>query len=116
MSKKKINRIIASIVIFLLVLFSFYYLISKYSKDDNSLSVVEKKWISNNLNTIIDVDIYNDVPLYAYDGSGICFDFLDSFSKKYNINFSKKSYYQNEDVSYGDLSFKVIKSQYCFCQ
>ena len=111
MSKKKINRIIASIVIFLLVLFSFYYLISKYSKDDNSLSVVEKKWISNNLNTIIDVDIYNDVPLYAYDGSGICFDFLDSFSKKYNINFSKKSYYQNEDVSYGDLSFKVIKSQ-----
>lgn len=110
MQNKKINRIIMGIIILMLVLFGVGYFITKYTKDDNSLSIVEKKWITNNINTIVDVDIYNDIPIYGYNGSGICFDFLDSFTKKYNINFNKRYYYLNDKVENSDISFKILNS------
>lgn len=109
MHNKKINRTIASIVIGLIVLSGIIYFILTFTKDDNSFSIIENKWITSNANTIIDVDIYNDIPLYGYNGKGICFDLLDNFTEKYGINFSKRSYYSNSEINYDDIAFKVIK-------
>ena len=40
-------------------------------------NAVEKKWITDHVNEIVDVDVYNDIPIYGYNGNGIIFDFLD---------------------------------------
>jgi diguanylate cyclase (GGDEF)-like protein len=108
MYNKKRNKIIASIVIVLIILSGILYFVLTFTSNDNSLSIIENKWITSNTNTIVDVDIYNDIPLYGYNGSGICFEFLDSFTEKYGINFSKRSYYSNSDIDYDSIAFKVV--------
>ena len=108
MNNKKINNIIAgSIIVILLVLFTTFIILN-YSKDEKSLSIAEKKWLTDNVNNVIDVNIFNNIPIYGYNGSGISFSFLDSFTNKYNIKFNKISYYDDSMVNYKDVSFRVI--------
>ena len=73
--------------------------------------MLEKKWINDNKNNVIDVSVYNDVPVFGESGSGIIFDYLDTFTKDYDINFNKVSYItENEKNTYKDLSFKILSS------
>ena len=90
--KKRNNKTIVLIVIgiFFVVLFGIFIL--NYSKDDASFSILEKKWISDNTSNIIDVSVYNDVPVYGNKGKGVIFDLLNDFTDKYKINFNKVSY------------------------
>ena len=83
--KKRNNKTIVLIVIgiFFVVLFGIFIL--NYSKDDASFSILEKKWISDNTSNIIDVSVYNDVPVYGNKGKGVIFDLLNDFTDKYKI-------------------------------
>lgn len=110
MKLKKINRIIMGVIIFILVSFFLVFFVSNYTSDDNSFSMVEKKWITDNVNNIIDVSIYNNIPIYGYNGDGISFSFLDSFTKKNNIKFNKISYSTNKISEYKDISFRILDS------
>ena len=77
--KKRNNKVIVLAlagVIFVSLLVVF---ILNYSKDDSSFSILEKKWINDNASSVIDVSIYNDIPIYGKNGSGVSFDLLDSF-------------------------------------
>lgn len=95
-------------IILILVLFGVIVFIFNYTKDDSSFSIVEKKWITSNVNNIIDVSIYNDIPVYGYNGRGISFSFLDAFTEDNNIKFNKISYYSSDDVEYKDVAFRVL--------
>ena len=110
MKKNKANKtLILTIigVIFLVVLLIF---ILNYSKDDSTFSLLEKKWIKDNENNVIDVSIYNDVPVYGENGNGVSFDYLDDFTEKYNIKFNKISYLYGSDTSYKNIAFKILNS------
>ena len=106
--KKKNKKIAISAVIILLFLVSCILLFINYSKDDKSLSIVEKKWITNNTNKVINVNVFNDIPVYGFEGNGIIFDYLDKLANEYNINFNKNSYYSKDKVEYSDIAFKVL--------
>lgn len=110
MKNKKIIKSIIGVVIVFLVVCCTIVLVINYSKDDASLSIVEKKWITNNVNNVIDVNVYNDIPVYGYNGNGIVFDFLNDFSNEYNINFNKISYYNTDTPKYSDIAFKVLNN------
>lgn len=108
--KKKRNKLIVLVgsgVIFLVLLSIF---ILNYSKDDSSFSILEKKWINDNSRNIIDINVYNDVPVYGKGGTGVIFDFLDDFTSKYGVNYNKISYYVNDDTTLKDNAFRVLKS------
>lgn len=108
--KKRNNKVIVLAlagVIFVSLLVVF---ILNYSKDDSSFSILEKKWINDNASSVIDVSIYNDIPIYGKNGSGVSFDLLDSFSEKYGINFNKVSYLVNDSTSFKDSAFHVVDS------
>ena len=63
--KKRNNKVIVLAlagVIFVSLLVVF---ILNYSKDDSSFSILEKKWINDNASSVIDVSIYNDIPIYG---------------------------------------------------
>ena len=111
MKNKKINRIIAISIITIIILIGVVTFILNYSKDNTSLSIVEKKWITNNINNIIDVNVYNDIPIYGYNGNGIIFDFLNKFTEEYNIKFNKISYYSNDKPTYDNIAFKVLDNE-----
>ena len=108
MKNKKRNMIITIVIIILLLIIGSLFFLLNYGKDDNTLSVIEKKWITDNANNVVDVDVFNDIPLYGYNGNGIIFEFLDYFNKEYNINFNKISYYELEKDKLSDISFLVL--------
>ena len=109
--KKKNNKIIILILIGVIFVVSLLVFILNYSKDDTSYTLLEKKWLKDNSNNVIDVSVYNDVSIFGENGSGVIFDYLESFYKEYGINFNKVSYLSsNNNNSYKNLSFRVIYS------
>lgn len=110
MKNKKLNIIITISVIVLILLIGGIFFGLNYSRDDSSLSVMEKKWITDNENKIVDIDVFNNVPVYGYNGSGIIFEFLDYFTKEYGIEFNKVSYYDIDRANIKDLSFLILNS------
>ena len=110
MLNKKNTKILISTVIIIVFVLCIVFLSVNYSKDDISLSIVEKKWITDNVNDIKDINVYNDIPVYGYNGSGISFSFLDKFSEEYDIKFNKISYFSSDSSMYGDMAFKVLNN------
>ena len=110
MKNKKRNTIITSIIIGFILLCGAVFFFLNNSVVDTGLSVLEKKWINDYKDKIVDVYVYNDVPVYGYNGSGVNFDFLDFFTEKYGVSFNKISYYTSTPVDKIDFGFKVLKS------
>ena len=110
MDNKKRNTIITLIIVALLLLGSGIYLFLNYTADEFSFNVVEKKWINDNANNVIDINVYNDIPVYGFNGEGIIFNFLDYFTKNNNINFNKISYYSDTEMKDSDISFQMVNN------
>ena len=77
----KSNKVIVLLTVGVILIVSFLIFILNYSKDDSSLSILEKKWVNDNKNKIVDVSVFNDVPVYGLNGSGVIFDILDYFTE-----------------------------------
>ena len=109
--KKRNNKIIVLITVGVIFLVAFLIFILNYSKDDTSFSLLEKKWLNDNENNVIDVSVYNDVPIFGNSGNGVIFNYLDSFTEEYGISFNKVSYLNdNNSNNYKNLSFKILGS------
>ena len=107
MNKKRTTKIIISSIIIIITLTVCILLFVNYSKDDKSLSILEKKWVTNNINNVVSVNVFNDIPVYGYNGNGIIFDFLNKFTDEYGIRFNKISYFSTDKINSGDLAFIV---------
>ena len=88
MKNDKNAKIVILVVLVLVFILCFSIIGINYSKDEYSLSIVEKKWLTNNVNNVIDVSIFNDIPVYGYNGDGVSFDFLNKFTEEYNIKLN----------------------------
>ena len=108
MDNKKRNTIITLVILGLIFLGGIIYFVLNYTSDENSLTVVEKKWITDNANNVVDVNVYNDIPVFGFNGEGIIFDFLEYFTKENGINFNKISYYVDSEFKENDISFRVL--------
>ncbi len=107
-NKNKVNKIIILTIIGVILLITVLIFILNYSKDDSSFSLMEKKWLKDNSNNVIDVSIYNDIPIYGKNGEGVSFDFLNTFSEKYNVEFNKISYITENNTTYKNVSFRIL--------
>jgi len=105
----KTNKIIILSIIGLILIISFVIFILNYSKDSSSLSMIEKNWINHNSNNIIDISVYNDVPVYGQNGKGIIFSYLEEFTKSYGIDFNKVSYIQDNKTNLKNTSFRILE-------
>ena len=108
MKNKKILLVVL-VIVFLLILGGFIYYINKPDKD-TTLTLLEKQWIENNKNKVIDFSITNDVPLYSYNGEGIVFKFLDDIKEDTNIEFNKTSIVEEQNVENGFLIVDNLNS------
>ena len=106
---RKIARILTILVISIILIVGLVIFIFNFSLNDSSYSIVEKKWIADNKVNVVDVNVFNDVPVYGYNGSGVIFDFLDRFGNDNDINFNEISYYTSgSDINYSSISFRVL--------
>lgn len=104
--KKKII-IITPIVIALLVFVGVYFFFN-YKDEKTNLSITEKRWIESNLEQKFDLEIINDIPVYAMDGSGVIFDFVGSFETDTGLEFNKVPYLKTGQPSGTGLRFRLL--------
>lgn len=110
MKNKKRNAIITCIVILLILIVGVILFFLNNSVVDTGLSVIEKKWVTDHTNQVVDVYVYNDIPIYGYNGSGINFDYLNYFTEKNNVSFNKISYYTTTSLDKMDFGFMLLNS------
>ena len=111
MGNKKRNTIITIIIFSVIIIAGIIAYILNYSHNNSSLTILEKKWITNHTNKIVDINIYNDIPIYGYNGNGIIFDYLNYFTEKHGINFNKISYFTKEEIESKDLAFITLSNE-----
>ena len=103
MKNKKKFIIIGIIVVLLaiigLVLYSLF-------ADKNRLSIIEKEWINNNRDSVINVAVLNDVNNFGLDGKGVYFEFLNDFAKEHNFTVNPVAFTYGADPEGLSLSLK----------
>ncbi|MDD2435245.1 MAG: GGDEF domain-containing protein [Bacilli bacterium] len=104
--KNKKWIVIGTITILILISAIGFFTLNR-EDNDTTLTILEKRWIENNKNTIIDLGILNNVSLLNYDGEGILFDFLESLEEDTELSFNKVSYKLGEEIK-TDYAFKMV--------
>ena len=108
MKKKKIFLAILIIILIVVCVVVFYSVFA--SKDKKStLTLIEKQWIDNNKNNIMDFGIVNSVSVLNDSGEGLFFDFIESIEEDTGLSFNKISYDYGEDIKQ-EYSFGVVSS------
>ena len=106
--KKKLI-IIIPILIALLVFIGVY---AYFNHEDakTSLTVREKKWITNNSDKKYDFEIVNNLPVYSMDGTGVIFDFINNFEIDTNLEFNKISYLKESTPQTSGLRIRILSN------
>ena len=74
---------------------------------ESTLTILEKQWIENNRNKVIDMAALNNVPILNYEGEGVFLEFLDDLEKATSLEFNKVAY-NLEDTKTSDYAFKIV--------
>lgn len=108
--KKKIILIIATVLILLGIGTGVFYY---YNRQDErtSLTILEKQWIEDNKNMMIDISIPSGMPIFNYEGEGLINTFLNDLEKDTGLSFNTVSYSYTDDITtnYGFLITDEIK-------
>lgn len=102
---KKIIAIVVSVLVILLGSLGVYTIFFKQDKD-TTLTLVEKQWIENNKNHLIDLNIINNIPVFNYNGTGLLFNFIKELEDKTGLEFNKIPYSLNGEVT-SEYAFKI---------
>ena len=102
---KKVIFIILIVVAIAAILGTITYFILR---DDDKLSVEEKEWLAANINNVQNVHVLNNVDVYGKNGSGVFYDFIDSFEKEYGIDINIITYNSGESVD--ARAFKIVNN------
>lgn len=107
--KKKTLIILPLLVVVIVFIGVFIY----YNREDSrtSLTVSEKEWVDENNNTMIDVSVVNNYPLYGLNGEGVFFDFLNDFEENIGLEFNKKAYLKENQPEEASYSFRILNSE-----
>ena len=102
---KKVIFIILIVVAIAAILGTITYFILH---DDDKLSVEEKEWLAANINNVQNVHVLNNVDVYGKNGSGVFYDFIESFEKEYGIDINIITYNSGESVD--ARAFKIVNN------
>ncbi len=107
--KKKLIIIIPIIIAIVAFIGVYRY----YNKEDKTttLTVVEKKWVEDNKDTVVDFEVINNYPLYGMNGEGVFFDFLDDFSDNINLEFNKIPYLKESTPTTNSYRIRILNNE-----
>ena len=106
MKKNKKFFIIIGVIAIVLILGIILWI--RANNNSNELSLSEKKWIEDNKNSMIDIYIMNDLPIFTESEDDVFLSFLDYFEAETGLSLNKVSYSLNSTVPTGDYLFKII--------
>ena len=87
--KKKRFLIGSIVIIVLMAIVMGVYIYFTRQDADSTLTILEKQWIENNKNNVIDLSIITDIPVLNYGGSGLVLDFVNDLEEDTNLQFNR---------------------------
>lgn len=106
MNTKKIGiGIVAILVVALIAFFGYFVFIKQDEK--TTLTLMDKKWIEENKNTLVDFGIVNGIPIFSYEGNGVFFEFIHSLEEDTGLEFNLLSYTLGAE-SPSDYAFSIV--------
>lgn len=84
--RTKKNMLISLIIVSTILLIISLVLI--FTSDKNKLSFVEKSWISDNKNSVIDITVDDELPVFSLKGTGVYYDFITDFQDDSGLSFN----------------------------
>lgn len=106
--KKKV--IIIFPIIIAIAVFIGVYVYFNHEDAKTSLTVIEKKWITNNSDQKYDFEIVNNIPVYSMDGTGVIFDFINNFEEDTELEFNKISYSKETNPVTSGLRIRILNN------
>lgn len=97
MKNKKI--LLSGLIILLVVVVGITYYVFNREDKDTTLNLLERQWIENNKNRVIDISIINNVPIFSYGGQGLIFDLINSVEEVTGLDFNRIPYQRNNELS-----------------
>ena len=93
------NKKIGIIAIVVILILGSIGVVRFFTKEDQktTLTVIEKKWIEDNKNKVIDFSALNNIPIINDNGSGLLFDFITDLESDTGLEFNKLSYEENNN-------------------
>lgn len=107
--KKKLIILVPIVVAILVFIGVFCY----YNTADKqtSLTVLEKRWLEKNSDTVVDFAIINNLPLYGMNGKGVLFEFLDDLEENTNLEFNKLPYLKESEPSTSSYRIRILNNE-----
>ena len=106
--KKKIIIIIPIIIAAVAFMFAYRY----YNNEDpnTTLTVAERRWVTENAGRTFDFEVINDYPLYGMNGEGVFFRFIEDFEENIGIQFNKIPYLKGSDASTNSFRIRILRN------
>lgn len=86
---KKTKKIIITIISLILVAGCGLFIFYNYFYDKNQLSITEKEWINEHKTDLTTFNVPSDLNIFAEDGSGLIYDFLEDLTQTHDIKINK---------------------------
>ena len=104
MKIKKKWLVIVPVLIAAIVFIAVYLVFN--GTDENSFTSQDTNWIKNNKNSVIDISVVSDYPVF---GDGVFKEFITSFHNATGFDFNTTSILKESENSSIGYSFKVVK-------
>lgn len=105
---KRVLFVILGAILLGVVGFGAYYYFASEDKT-TTLTRIEKEWIENNKQSLIDLGFSNDIPVLNYIGEGLVFDFFADLEKNTELEFNRISYSYKDQIDQ-KYNFRMVKN------
>ncbi len=115
--KKKIKsnfgfkKLLILLIIVIAIVVGLYFFLTA-EDEESKLSLIEKQWIEKNKDTLINIEIPNNLSVIGSNGEGLLFEFLNKVEEETELSFNKISYNypENTDSNKNNYSLLVLKN------
>ena len=101
--RKSVIVIIASILVVIALAIILYFILN----DKNKLTVLERNWINDNINTVQNLNIINNANVFGKDGEGVFYSFLEDFEDEYGLTINPITFNNGSNPS--GITFNIKK-------
>ena len=80
--KRSLLVIVISVVVVIILGILLYNILS----DENNLTVSERNWINENINSVQNINVINNANVFGKNGEGVFYDFIEDFEAEYGMD------------------------------
>ena len=82
--KRSLVVIVVIAIVVILLAVGLYFLLN----DENKLTVAERNWINENVNTLQNINVVSNANVFGKNGEGVYYQFLEDFSEEYDLTIN----------------------------